>query len=285
MTHGIPRTALIGCGAIGQEILAQLAAANALDRVACVLERPHNLVRTKGVAAGRFPVTDRLSELLAARPDIVIECAGHSAVAAHGAAILRAGVDLIIAATGCLADRGVAAELAAASRGDETRGGGRLLIPSGAVAGIDGLLAARGGLATVTYQSAKPPVAWRGTPAEKLIDLGAVATPTVFFEGTAREAALGYPQNANVGVTIALAGIGLDRTRVKLVADPQLGDPLGIIEAEGALGKFRFEILAYAAPGNPKTSRLTAYSLLLALRSGWAFSATEALVLAEGSPG
>ncbi|HTY69861.1 MAG TPA: aspartate dehydrogenase [Alphaproteobacteria bacterium] len=272
MTHDIPRTAIIGGGAIGQEILAQLGSADALDRVACVLERPRNLARTRELAAGRFPVTGELSELLAAKPQIVVECAGHSAVAAHGAAILAAGIDLIIAATGCLADPGLAARLVTASRD-----GGRLLIPSGAVAGIDGLLAARASLASVTYQSAKPPVAWRGTPAETLIDLSTVTAPTVFFEGSAREAALSYPQNANVGVTIALAGIGLDRTRVELVADPQLQDPLGIIEADGALGKFRFEILAYAAPGNPKTSRLTAYSLLLALRSGWAFSAADAL--------
>ena len=272
MTHDIPRTALIGCGAIGQEILAQLAADGALDRVMSVLERPRNLARTRELAAARVPVTGQLPELLAAKPQVVVECAGHAAVAAHGAAILCAGIDLIIAATGCLADRGLAAELA-----DAARNGGRLLIPSGAVAGIDGLLAARASLSSVTYRSAKPPVAWRGTPAETLIDLGAVTAPTVFFEGSAREAALSYPQNANVGVTIALAGIGLDRTRVQLVADPKLGDPLGIIDADGALGKFRFEVLAYAAPGNPKTSRLTAYSLLLALRSGWAFSAIDAL--------
>jgi aspartate dehydrogenase len=272
MTQSIPRTALIGCGAIGQEIVAQLVAADAPGAIVGVLERPHNLARTRELAAGRFPVTDQLPELLATKPETVIECAGHSAVAAHGASVLRAGIDLIIAATGCLADRGLSAELVNASRG-----GGRLLIPSGAVAGIDGLLAARGNLASVTYQSAKPPAAWRGTPAEKLIDLGAVAKPTTFFEGSAREAALGYPQNANVGVTIALAGIGLDRTRVRLVADPGLRDPLGIIDADGALGKFRFEILAYAAPGNPKTSRLTAYSLLLALRAGWAFSVADAL--------
>jgi aspartate dehydrogenase len=267
-----PRVALIGCGAIGQEILAQIAADGELDRVTAVLERPHNLAHVRGIAASRYAAVDTIEALLATRPEIVLECAGHAAVASYGAAVLRQGIDLVIAATGCLADRRLAGELVAA-----TQGGGRLLIPSGAVAGIDGLLAARAGLTTVTYQSSKPPIAWRGTPAEKLIDLADVTHPTNFFEGSAREAALAYPQNANVGVTIALAGIGLDRTRVKLVADPSLKDPLGIIDAEGTLGKFRFEILAYAAPDNPKTSRLTAYSLLLALRSGWAFSAAEAL--------
>ena len=268
----IPRAALIGCGAIGQEIVAQLAASDELGRVTAVLERPHNLARTRALAAGRFAVVERIDDVLATEPQIVVECAGHAAVASHGVAVLRRGVDLLIAATGCLADRRLADDLVEA-----TRGGGRLLIPSGAVAGLDGLLAARASLSMVSYQSAKPPVAWRNTPAEKLIDLAAVTAPRTFFEGSAREAALAYPQNANVGVTIALAGIGLDRTRVKLVADPTLDDPLGLIEADGALGRFRFEILAYAAPGNPKTSRLTAYSLLLALRSGWAFSAAEAL--------
>lgn len=253
----------------------QLGAADALDRVTAVLERPHNLERVRAVAQDRFPVTDRIEALLETRPDVVVECAGHSAVASYGAAVLRRGIDLVIAATGSLADRRLAAELI-----DAESGGGRLLIPSGAVAGIDALLAARDSLTAVTYRSAKPPAAWRGTPAERLIDLAAVTGPTAFFEGSAREAALAYPQNANVGVTIALAGIGLDRTRATLVADPGLGDPLGVIEAEGALGRFRFEILAYAAPGNPKTSRLTAYSLVLALRSGWAFSAAEALAAA-----
>lgn len=272
-SRALPRVAVIGCGAIGQEILAQLRAAGTLDRVAAVLERPHNLARTRALADGRYAVVDTIEALLATRPEVVLECAGHAAVASYGPTLLRHGIDLVIAATGCLADHRIAAALVAASQA----GGGQLLIPSGAVAGIDGLLAARSGLTTVIYQSSKPPIAWRGTPAERLIDLANVTQPTTFFEGTAREAALAYPQNANVGVTIALAGIGLDRTRVKLTADPSLSDPLGIIDAEGALGKFRFEILAYAAPDNPKTSRLTAYSLLLALRAGWAFSAMDAL--------
>jgi aspartate dehydrogenase len=268
------RTAIIGCGAIGREIIGRLAATGTLDRLAAVLVRPYQLDAVRSLAAGRFAVVDRLDDLLAARPEIVLECAGHAAVRSYGAGLLHRGIDLIIAATGCLADARLASELVAAARS----GGGRLLVPSGAVAGLDGLLAARAvGLTSVSYQSAKPPVAWRGTPAETIVDLANVRAPTTFFEGSAREAALGYPQNANVGVTIALAGIGLDRTRVKLVADPNLTDPLGIIEAEGPLGRFRFEILAYAAPDNPKTSRLTAYSMLLALEQGWAFSAVEML--------
>jgi aspartate dehydrogenase len=200
-------------------------------------------------------------------------------VASFGPDLLREGIDFLVASCGCLADRAVADRLVAAAG---SSGAGRLLIPSGAVAGLDGLLAARAeGLGSVTYRSAKPPVAWRGTPAEKALDLARVTAPTVFFEGSARDAALAYPKNANVGVAVALAGIGLERTRVQLVADPTLQDPLGIIEAEGTLGRFRFETLAYAARGNPKTSRLTAHSLMLALEAGWAFSPMAALAAAS----
>jgi aspartate dehydrogenase len=271
----LPRTAIIGCGAIGEEIVARFVAAGAVDRVVVVLERPHNVDRARDLAAGRFPVVDRLDEVVDRRPQIAVECAGHNAVAAFGPALLRQGIDFLVASCGCLAERGLAKELVAAAT---SPGGGRLLVPSGAVAGLDGLLAARAeGLGTVTYRSAKPPVAWRGTLAEAAIDLARVSAPTVFFEGSARDAALSYPKNANVGVAVALAGIGLEKTRVHLVADPALKDPLGIIEAEGTLGRFRFETLAYAAPGNPKTSRLTAHSLMLALEAGWAFSPVDAL--------
>ena len=275
--HTLPRTLVIGCGAIGEEIVAALSALGAVGCIAAVLERSRNLARVEKLAAGRFPVVDRIDAALAARPAIALECAGHEAVAAFGASLLGRGIDLVVASGGCLADRRIAGELAAASR----QGGGRLLLPSGAVAGIDGLLAARPGLERVTYRSAKPPLAWRGTPAERLIDLDAVTGASVFFDGSARDAALNYPKNANVGVTVALAGIGLERTRVELVADPALSDPLGMIEAEGALGRFRFETLAYA-PNNPKTSRLTAHSLMLALTAGWAFSPLETLAADVG---
>jgi aspartate dehydrogenase len=145
-----------------------------------------------------------------------------------------------------------------------------LLIPSGAIAGIDGLLAARtAGLNEVRYTSVKPPAAWMGTPAEQLVS----NSKTILFEGTAREAALAYPKNVNVGITVALAGLGMDETRVRLVSDPAASGPLGIIEAAGDFGTFRFEILAYASPRNPKTSLLTAHSILAAAYSGVSFPA------------
>lgn len=228
-----------------------------LDTLCAILVRPQRLAEAQRKAAGRFAVVDRIDSLLERRPGMVVESAGHGAMREFGAAVLQRGVDLLCSSVGVLADAAFAAELA--------KHPGRLLIPSGAIAGIDGLLAARSaGLRKVTYTSIKPPIAWRGTAGE-----GKTGT---FFEGSARDAALRYPQNVNVGATVALAGLGLDRTIVRIVSDPQASGPLGIVEAEGDFGSFRFEILAYASARNPKTSLLTAHSLLAAVRDGVCFS-------------
>ena len=255
------RLAIIGYGAITDEVVRVLAERDQLASLAAVLVRPGRLDEARDKAAGRFRVFAKLDELLAAGPDIVAECAGHGAMRDYAVEILRAKVPLICSSVGVLADKAFAAALPNTDK---------LLIPSGAIAGVDGLLAARtAGLKEARYTSIKPPAAWIGTPAEAKVG----KARTVLFEGTAREAALCYPKNVNVGVTVALAGLGMDRTRVSLVSDPQASGPLGIIEASGDFGTFRFEILAYASPRNPKTSLLTAHSIVAAAFSGVCFAA------------
>jgi len=253
----VKRFAVIGFGAITDEMLRSLEQRGEMASLAGVLVRPQRAAEARGKAAGRFAVVDDVHSLLALGPEIVAECAGHGAMRQYGSAILESSTDLLCSSVGVLADREFQSGLA--------KGPGRVWIPSGAVAGIDGLLAARtAGLREVTYTSVKPPVAWNGTPGE--------SKRGTFFEGSAREAAIHYPQNVNVGATVALAGLGLDRTRVRLVSDAAASGPLGIVEAEGDFGRFRFEILAYASPRNPKTSLLTAHSVLMALREGMCFA-------------
>lgn len=248
------RFALLGFGAIADEMVRSLEQTGELDALAGAL------VRRPPAANARFTLVQSIDALLALRPEVVVECAGHGAMREYAATVLAHGTDLLCSSVGVLADAGFAAQLPVHA--------GRLWIPSGAVAGIDGLLAARSaGLRRVTYTSVKPPSAWKGTPGESRIG----AQRAAFFEGSAREAAMQYPQNANVGATVALAGLGLDRTTVRLVSDPDARGPLGIIEAEGDFGTLRFEILAYASPRNPKTSLLTAHSLLMSLREGLCF--------------
>jgi aspartate dehydrogenase len=265
--------AIIGFGAITEEIVSCLEERGELHTLCGILVRPQRLQVALRKTAGRFAVVDRIDSLLERQPDMVVECAGHGAMRQFGGAVLGRGVDLLCSSVGVLADRDFASQIAHAAKDPA-----ELWIPSGAVAGIDGLLAARtAGLRRVTYTSIKPPVAWKGTPAEGKVLGAAPWQRTTFFEGSAREAAMQFPQNANVGATVGLAGLGLDRTLVKLVSDPNVSGPLGIVEADGDFGTVRFEILAYASPRNPKTSLLTAHSLLAAVREGVCFSALRLL--------
>ena len=273
MTQAPARIGVIGYGAITDEIIRCLELRGELEKLVGVLDLPEKLHELADKAAGRFPLFAALPQLLARKPEIVIEAAGHGAVHAFGSDILNSGCDLLVASTGALADKKLAAKLIAT-----IVGGTELWIASGAVAGIDGLLAARtSGLQSVTYTSLKGPIAWQGTPAQALLGEKAKDERVIFFSGNAREAAMHYPQNANVAATIALAGLGLDRTRVELGSDPHVTGPLGIIEAQGEFGCFKFDILALASPRNPKTSALTGHSLVAAVLDGMCFRAGDAL--------
>ena len=183
------------------------------------------------------------------KADVVVEAAGHGALAQYGVTALEQGSDLIIASTGALADEALWDSL----RNAATRS--RIMLPAGAIAGIDALSAAkRGGLTSVRYSSRKPPASLGGDlPGDR---------ETVLFEGNARDAALQFPKNANVAATIALAGIGFEKTDVRIVADPNVTQNIHIVEAEGVFGTFSMRIAGKPLPDNPKSSSLTAMSLL-----------------------
>jgi aspartate dehydrogenase len=264
------RLAVIGFGAIGDEIVRCLEIRNQIAALVGFLDLPEKIPQIKGKTKGRFAVVGSLDELLALKPDIVIEAAGHAALKRFGPDVVARGFDLLIASTGALADKKFANQLASAAAF-----GTEIWIASGAVAGVDGLLAARTvEPRMVKYTSLKAPNAWVGTPAESIL-VQRQTERVVFFEGTAREAAAQYPQNANVAATVAFACLGLDRTIVQLVSDPSVSGPLGIIEAEGAFGHFKFDILALASPTNPKTSAITGHSLVSAVMDGMCFRALD----------
>jgi aspartate dehydrogenase len=244
------RIGFIGDGGISRSVRETLAADCGLDFVVTgVLSRPHD--------AETVPVHS-VEALLAGRPDIVVECAGHAAVLDYGMQVLAAGVPLLIVSIGSLAD----GDLLASLRGAAEAAGTRIILAAGAMAGIDALSAARlGGLTRVRYTGRKPPFAWRGTPAEALIALDALEGPTTFYRGTARAAALAYPKNSNVAATIALAGLGFDATEVELVADPEATKNIHELMFEGADGRVDITICGEPSKANPKTSALTAHSI------------------------
>lgn len=254
--------AVIGYGAIGEVLVRGLLDGSG-PRLAGVLVRPRQVAEVRAALPPDVAVVDGIEAMLALRPGLVVESAGQGAVREYGEAVLSAGCDLKIVSTGALAEDAILDRLKAAAK----RAGRRILIPAGAIAGLDGLGTHKAaGLSSVTYTSTKPPLAWRGTPAEERLDLAGLREKAVFFEGSAREAALGYPKNANLAATVALAGLGLDETRVRLVADPDATGNTGTIEASSPIGDMTL-VMAGRASANPKTSASTAFSLLHAVRS------------------
>ncbi len=257
------RFALIGHGAIARYVLQSLAPDNAA-RAAAVVVRPHRIAETTAEIGGRFEVVASIIDLPEPPPALVVECAGHEGLGEHGLAALERGLDLLVVSVGALADRALYDKL----RGAAEASGATMTILPGAVGAIDALAAAKqGGLTSVRYTGRKTPGAWKGSPGESLVDLDNLSQPTELFSGTAGEAARLYPKNANVAATVALAGVGFENTQVRLVADPGAQGNHHRIEAEGAFGSFTIEINGKPLPDNPRTSSLTAFSVLRAIRN------------------
>lgn len=256
------RIALIGCGAIGSALLELVHGDDGLT-LAAIVARPANAEAAQAVAQRFAPQAQVIGAVPLEGIDLVVETAGHAAIEQHVLPALRRGVRAIVASVGALSAPGLAEQLEAAARAGRTQ----VQLIAGAIGGIDALAAARiGGLDSVRYTGRKPPRAWKGTPAEQGRDLDALAAETVLFEGSAREAATLYPKNANVAATVALAGLGLDRTRVRLVADPAVTENVHELDAEGAFGQLALSLRNRPLAANPKTSALTVYSAVRALR-------------------
>ena len=192
--------------------------------------------------------------------DHMIDCAGHMALRTHGPDILRSGTDLTTVSLGALADTELFRSLEQAA----IEGRAKLHLVSGAIGSLDCLRAARvGKLQSVTYIGRKPPLSWKGSPAETRLDLdNLTAGAETHFDGTARDAATEYPKNANVAAAVTLAGIGFDNTQVKLIADPEISENIHEISATGDFGSFSFQIRGHSLPDNPKSSALAAMSVV-----------------------
>ena len=190
---------------------------------------------------------------------VFADCAGHSGLREHGEAILRAGMPLITASLGALADDDVLHSLTEAAIAGQTR----LHLASGAIGALDALSSARiGTLSSVCYTGRKPPSGWRGSIAENILNLDALNEAVTHFNGTARQAALQYPKNANVAAAVALAGIGFDATQVALIADPNAMGNIHEIQAKGDFGEFTFSLCGNSLPDNARTSALAAMSVV-----------------------
>lgn len=253
---------IIGCGAIGGQ-LARAAAKGAVPglRLAAVCDR--DAERARRLASGLKPRPRVLAlEELAHGCDLLVEAAGIPAVPGAVAAALRARKHLLVMSVGALLDH---PEWFARFR----RIGRRLHHPSGAVAGLDGLRAAAvaGGVKRVELTTRKPPRGLAGAPffQRRRLDPLTLTRPVTVFTGTARKAIRLFPQNINVAAAVSLAGIGPDRTRVSIIADPGARRNTHILTVEGDFGRLTAATENVPSPDNPKTSLLAGLSALALL--------------------
>ena len=255
-THKIGRVGIIGLGAIGKRVLGALQTQHL--PLACYAAINH-AAEVDGYAKDHnVELFTEVQQLIDWKPDLVIECAGHSAVVHAVPAFLHAGVDVVIASIGALADKALAANLELVAQ----KGGARLILVSGAIGGLDAMRSARSaGLDEVLYIGRKPPKAWVGTPAEEEFDLDQIKVPTTIFRGTAAHASVRFPKNANVTAAVALSGVGFDRTQVELIADPTVEKNVHEVNAKGAFGELSIRLVNNALPDNVKTSWLAALSI------------------------
>jgi aspartate dehydrogenase len=249
------RLGLIGYGAIGKHI--EAAGLEDIDLVAVLVKRPRNDQRHEG------KLTHEPDRFFARKFNAVAECAGHDAVRAHGQRVLESGADFLVTSVGVFTDTALFDRLLAAAKANKRR----LILPSAGIGALDILSsAAVGGLDQVTVTVRKDPSAWKGTVAETLVDLDKLTQPHTVFDGPVREGARLYPQNVNISAAAAIAGVGLDRTRVVIVADPTITTHVVELEASGAFGRFSFSEDVAVSEENRKTGKLVAMAMVKSVR-------------------
>lgn len=250
---------LIGCGAIGQFLIERINKEKSLENteiVAVLDERTKSSEKLQRLANQYgFEFHQALSSFLQTPLDLVIECANIQTVNDYAPAIVKKK-DFLIISIGALADQSFYEQLVETSK----EYGRKIYLPTGAIGGLDLIKAANSmdGLEKVSLISRKP---------AKALEKEALAVETTLFKGNAKQAINKFPKNANVAVAISLAGIGTEKTTVHMIADPLIERNIHTIQLEGDFGKAEFSIQNNPSPDNPKTSYLTALSILSAIRS------------------
>ena len=272
MAHAAPaprkRIALLGCGAMGSRIAAAIDSGRINARLVRIYDIDAARAESLASSLSARPEIAANAHLLSSGPgvDLVVEAASQEAVRSAALSVLQNRKDLLVMSVGALLDEAVLDVLSDACR----QYGRSVILPSGAVAGIDCLKAVRGELESVTLTTTKHPDSLRGAPhlgRPGAPDLSSIRSATTVFDGTAGEAVSAFPANVNVAAALALAGLGAAATRVRVVADPGAGRNRHEIRAAGRFGELAVSVDNVPDPDNPKTSRLAALSAIEALRA------------------
>jgi aspartate dehydrogenase len=255
------RIGIAGLGEIGRT-LAGAIASGALPGLELAAVAARDGAKAQAWLAGRgisCPVVP-----LAAFPehaDLVVECAPGAIIGEICRPMLEAGKRVMVLSCGALLPR---PELLALAR----EKGGQIIVPTGALLGLDAVTAAAEGVIhSVRMTTRKPPKGLVGAPylEQNTISVEGLTEPKRVFSGTAREAAASFPANVNVAAALSLAGIGPDRTTIEIWADPSVTRNCHTIEVDSDSARFTLSIENVPSE-NPKTGRITALSVLAALR-------------------
>jgi aspartate dehydrogenase len=252
--------AIGGLGAIGLKLARALDAG--VDGLQLIAVAARDQVKAQANLEG-FRSPPRLVSLPdLGEADIVVECAPAAVFEQIACAAIDAGRILVPASVGALLPR-----MHLVQRAQET--GTRIVVPTGALLGLDAVrAAAEGTVESVTIESRKPPGGLEGAPylLEHGIDVSRINAPLRVFEGNAFDAAAGFPANVNVAAALALAGIGPIRTRVEIWADPTITRNTHTIRVEAEAARFTMTIENVPSAENPRTGQITALSMLACLR-------------------
>lgn len=254
------RVAVAGLGAIGTKVVEALD--RGIDGMVLVAVAVQNPAKHRAFLDGLASKPALLPiEGLADVADMVVECAPSSLLRAIVAPFLRAGKTAMVLSAGALLENEDLVALAKAH-------GGQIVVPTGALIGLDAVTAAaEGEIRAVRMVTRKPVRGLAGAPyiVANNIDIESITEPLKIFDGTAREAAKGFPANLNVAVALSLAGIGADRTTLQIWADPALTRNVHRVEVDADSASFSMTIENIPSE-NPKTGRITALSAIAWLR-------------------
>jgi aspartate dehydrogenase len=255
------RVALGGFGTVGGEVARVLDAGIEGLTLVAVSARDRQAARQR-MAGYRQPVPVLGLRELAAHAEVIVECAPAACFEEVAEPALDGGRTFIPVSVGQLLAH---PDYEARAR----RAGGRIIVPSGALLGLDAVrAAAEGTIHSVRMITRKPPRALAGAPLvlERGLDMAKVEAPLLLFRGSAREAIRGFPANINVAVALSLAGIGPDRTMVEIWADPGVDRNTHRIEVDADSARLELFIANIPSARNPGTGRITALSAIAALR-------------------
>jgi aspartate dehydrogenase len=255
------RVAIGGFGAIGTVVARRLD--EGIDGLTLAAVAARDVARAVAAMEGfacKVPVMPLAQ--LGQCADIVVECAPAAVLRELAEPALSHGRTVMVLSCGALLANFDLVDLA-------RQHGGRIIVPTGALLGLDAVIAAaEGGIESVRMVTRKPPGGLVGAPylVANGIEVIGLSEPRLVFAGTAGEAARGFPANVNVAAALALAGIGPDRTMVEIWADPTIARNTHRIEVEADAARFSMQIENVPADDNPRTGRLTALSVIAALK-------------------